>query len=448
MIDRKNEKQVENWIANGKDALLLTGARQIGKTFLIRECLKKSKNHFVELNFIESRNLIEVFQNAKSSDDILLRLTVVCKEPLKRHETIIFLDEIQEYKEIMTQIKFLVEEGSYRYIMSGSLLGVELYNMRSAPVGYVSIIDMFPLDFLEFIGALGIQTKTIQHIQNCYQSKTQVDSFIHEKMLDLFYLYMIVGGMPEAVETYINTNDLQKVKFIHDKIIRFYKEDFTKYEVNYKLHLREIYNAIPSELGSKSKRFKISAIGGKTRYASLENDFIWLKDAGVALPVYNVTEPKEPLLLSQNRSLFKLFLSDVGLLTSQFPDIIKLKILNKEQNINNGGLFENAVAQELFAHRVPVYYFNSKKQGELDFVIELDGEVCPIEVKSGKDYKKHSALTNVLSCAEYEIKKAYILSNSNVEVNGKLTYLPIYMIACMINSPLTNTIYKIDICNL
>lgn len=254
--------------------------------------------------------------------------------------------------------------------------------------------------------------------------------------------------MPEAVSTYIETNDLQQVKQVHEKITRLYKEDFTKYEMKYTLHLREIYSAIPSELDAKNKRFKISPIRGKTRYQSVENDFLWLKDAGVALPVYNVSEPKEPLLISQNRSLFKLFLSDVGLLTNQYPDMTKLKLLDKHDNINNGGLFENAVSQELFAHKIPLYYFNNKTQGELDFVIEIDGEVSPIEVKSGKDYKKHSALTNVLSNDDYEIKKAYILSNYNVEVVGKLHYLPIYMVAFMKNTVLEKSVYRIDLTGL
>lgn len=254
--------------------------------------------------------------------------------------------------------------------------------------------------------------------------------------------------MPEAVSTYIETNDLQQVKQVHEKITRLYKEDFTKYEMKYTLHLREIYSAIPSELDAKNKRFKISPIRGKTRYQSVGNDFLWLKDAGVALPVYNVSEPKEPLLISQNRSLFKLFLSDVGLLTNQYPDMTKLKLLDKHDNINNGGLFENAVAQELFAHKIPLYYYNNKTQGELDFVIEIDGEVSPIEVKSGKDYKKHSALTNVLSNDDYEIKKAYILSNYNVEVVGKLHYLPIYMVAFMKNTVLEKSVYRIDLTGL
>ena len=304
---------------------------------------------------------------------------------------------------------------------------------------------MYPLSFKEFIKALGVSNEIIDILKQNYKNRTEVDTFIHNKLIDLFNLYLIVGGMPEAVSIYIETNNLEKVSKIHEKIIRLYKQDFSKYEVNNKLKLKEIYDAMPSQLDQKNKRFRLNILGDKMNYDRAENSFIWLKDAGVAIPVYNLNEPKLPFILNENRSLFKLFFSDVGLLTSQYSLQTKMAILNKEQSINNGSLFENAVAQELLSKGFKLYYFNSKKQGELDFLIELDGEVLPIEVKSGKDYKKHSALNNVMNDLNYDIPEAYILNQNNIEIKDKLIYLPIYMLMFIENDEIKNPIYKLDL---
>ena len=445
MIRRKAQNAVKDWIDNGKDAFLITGARQIGKTYLIRQCLKESGIPYIELNFIEQPELVELFQGAKDVKEILMRLSLVVKEPLKKGKTILFLDEIQEFKDIVTRIKFLVEEGSFRYIMSGSLLGVELNDLRSAPVGYMRIYDMYPLDFKEFAQAAGVHDGTFEQLYTHFKERTPVDEFVHAKMLDVFYLYLIIGGMPEAVSTYIETNDLAQVAQVHNKIIRLYKKDFSKYEHRYKLKLQEIYDAMPGQLDQKNKRFQLNSLGKGISYDRVANDFLWLKDAGVAIPVYNISEPKSPLIISENRNLFKLFFSDVGLLTSCYSNQVKVAILNKDKSINNGALFENAVAQELLSKGHKVYYFNSKKQGELDFVIELDGKVTPLEIKSGKEYKKHSALNNVLQNEEYQIAQAYIFSEGNVEVSGKKIYMPVYMTAFFENTPLSRTIYKLEL---
>ena len=445
MIIRNAEKQINNWIDNGKDALLITGARQIGKTYLIRNCLKEKNIPYIELNFIENSEYIELFSKSFSSKDIIMRLSLIGGEKLIPGKTVIFLDEVQECKELITAIKFLVEDGSFKYILSGSLLGIELSDLKSAPVGYMSIFDMYPLSFKEFIKALGVSNEIIDILKQSYKNRTEVDVFIHNKLIDLFNLYLIVGGMPEAVSTYIETNNLEKVSKVHEKIIRLYKQDFSKYEVNNKLKLKEIYDAMPSQLDQKNKRFRLNVLGDKMNYDRAENSFLWLKDAGVAIPVYNLNEPKLPFILNENRSLFKLFFSDVGLLTSQYSLQTKMAILNKEQSINNGSLFENAVAQELLSKGFKLYYFNSKKQGELDFLIELNGKVLPIEVKSGKDYKKHSALNNVMNDLNYDIAEAYILNQNNIEIKDKLIYLPIYMLMFIEDDEIKNPVYKLDL---
>ena len=251
--------------------------------------------------------------------------------------------------------------------------------------------------------------------------------------------------MPRAVQVYMDTNDLNQVAEIHEMIVRLYKQDFTKYEERDKLKLREIYDAMAGELDSKNKRFRINALGTGMSYDRVENAFLWLKEAGVALPVYNLKEPKLPFAISVNRSLFKLFYSDVGLLTSRYSPSVKLQVLEKNRSINNGALFENFAAQELAAHGEELYYFNSKKQGELDFVIELDGKVCPIEIKSGKDYKRHCALENVLGDANYEIGKAFIFSDQNTQRDGRKCYLPIYLLMFVEETKLSDAVYKIDL---
>lgn len=448
MIERSAKSAVKEWLSNGKDAFLLTGARQIGKTYLIRQCLKENEYPYLELNFIEQPELIEIFSGAKNAKELLMRLSLVARKTLEKGKTIIFLDEIQEFKDIVTRIKFLVEEGSFRYIMSGSLLGVELNDLRSAPVGYMRIYDMYPLGFKEFARAVGIGTDILELLENNFKNRILVDDYVHTKMLDVFYLYLIIGGMPEAVDTYVKTNDLAKVAQVHEKIIRLYKKDFSKYEVRYKLKLREIYDAMPGQLDQKNKRFQLNSIEKGISYDRVANDFLWLKDAGVVIPVYNVSEPKLPLVINENRNLFKLFFSDVGLLTSCYSNQVKISILNKDKSINNGALFENVVAQELLTKGHREYYFNSKKQGELDFVVELDGKAVPLEIKSGKDYKRHSALNNVLKNADYNISEAYIFSEGNIEVNDKRIYMPIYMIMFLDNTKLDNTIYRLDIAGL
>ena len=444
MLKRKVQSTIESWIQNGKDALLIAGARQIGKTYIIRELLERHGD-YVELNFFERPELVELFQSAKSTKDLLMRIRLIVDKELKPNETIIFLDEVQRYPDMVTWVKFLVEEGSYRYIMSGSLLGVELKDIRSIPVGYLRVLDMYPMDLEEFLVAIGMKEEILTHVKSCWKEKVTVDEFVHEKLLDVFYLYLIVGGMPEAVQTYIDTNDITKVQMVHEKIIRAYKWDFSQYEKDKKLSLSEIYDAIPGELEEKNKRFFINHIAGKETFDKVKNDFLWLKNAGVAIPVYNVQELRKPLVMSEKRNLFKLFYLDIGLLTSRYPMLVKQQLLMRDRSIKNGGLFENVVAQELHSKNISERYYNSKNQGELDFVIELDGEIVPLEIKSGKDYKKHSALKNVLGSDKNSVKSAIVFSNKNLEKKGNIVYAPIYMIMCIQPQKIESIIYTIEI---
>ena len=429
MLFRKIETELNRFKkSNNKKALLITGARQVGKTFIIRSFGKREFKSFVEINFIENKAARSLFENASSSEDLLLRISALAEQPLIPGKTLIFLDEVQECKEIVTAIKFLVEDGKYRYILSGSLLGVDLKDVRSVPVGYMDIAEMYPLDFEEFAIANHVSDRVLSALRKSYNEKSPVDGIVHEQMMELFRLYLIVGGMPAAVMKYLETNNIQEVIREQKSIISLYKKDIARYDPNSKLYLEDIFDLIPSELNAKYKRFILKNLNEGAKFSRYSNSFLWLKDAGVALPTFCANEPTVPLLLSKSAKLFKLFLSDVGLLASMYMDDIQIKILNRERDINFGSIYENAAAQELKAHGFDLFYFNSKKQGELDFLVEQKGCVLPIEIKSGKDYTKHAALNNVLSNADYAIPRAFVFHNGNVSSSGKIIYYPIYML--------------------
>ena len=427
MIERKVEQRLERFRQEDK-ALLITGARQVGKTFIIREFGKQAYQSFIEINFLEDKTAASLFENARDSRDLLLRLSAIADKPLIPGQTLIFFDEVQECPEIVTAIKFLVEEGSYRDILSGSLLGVDLKDIRSVPVGYMDIVQMYPLDFEEFALANRVSPNVIDALREAFEEKRPVDAVVHERMMALFRLYLVVGGMPAAVMKYLETNNLRDVIGEQQAIIALYKKDIARYDPEEKLYLEDIFDLIPSELNCKNKRFILKNLNENFKFSRYSNSFLWLKDAGVALPTFCVAEPTVPLRLSKSSNLFKLFLSDVGLLASMYMDHIQVKILNGEKSINFGAVYENAAAQELKAHGFDLYYFNSKKQGELDFLIERNGHVLPIEIKSGKDYTKHAALSNVLANEDYDIPEAYVFQNDNVSQTGKITYYPIYML--------------------
>ena len=455
MLKRKIDSYLEQFYKRTNKALLVTGARQTGKSFSIRQYGTAHYENFVEINFIEQPGAAEILKGAKNSQDILVRLSLLTSTPLVAGKTLVFFDEVQECPEMVTAIKFLVDEGSYRYILSGSLLGVELKDLRSEPVGYMDVKDMYPLDFEEFLLAMGVSRQVTDGLQRAFEQQQPVDEFVHKKMMELFRLYLIVGGMPAAVQKYVDTHNLQDVIAEQQAIIRLYKRDITKYDKNHKLYIDEIFELIPSELNAKNKRFILKDLNENLKFSRYENSFLWLKNAGVALPTYNVEEPVVPLKLSRSRNLFKLFQSDIGLLACQYAEGFQLRIIRSaegrlqgkknEKGINFGSIFENMVAQELQAHGFELYYFNSKKQGELDFIIEKDGQALPIEVKSGKDYQRHNALSNVMGNADYAIPRAIVFCNDNVSMSGNIVYLPIYMVTFLKKEVIGEVIYDLDL---
>ena len=454
MLSRKLDKYIEWHYANNKSALLLKGARQVGKTYAIRRFAEKQKMNLIEINFYEDASACDLFHGAQNAKDILLRISAHTKKKTSLPNTMIFFDEVQKCPEIITWIKFLVDDGSCRYALSGSLLGVELQDVESVPVGYMAVKEVFPFNIEEFAQCIGLSDEVLQHVREAFESRTPVDPIIHDALMKMVRLYLIVGGMPAAVQAYVETNDLNVVEEKQKEILDLYKWDISQYDKDKKLEISEIFNLIPSELDAKNKRFILKNLNEHARFSRYENSFVWLKNAGVAIPTLNIQEPKISFKLNQQRNLFKLFQNDVGLLCCQYASGIQLKLLQGEVKQNYGAIYENLVAQELHCHGFggddhELHYFNSKKQGEIDFVIAQSGKVIPIEVKSGKDYQRHNALTNVLADQNYDIKFAYILTDDNVQVEGKQIYIPIYMLMFIQKAPSPQKqIFKLDLKNL
>lgn len=425
---RKDSIIIEEWLKRSDKALLVTGARQIGKTWLIREEIAKSGYCKFEVNFIDQPDLVDYLNVKMSANEFLVKLKMIMPEDCKPQETVVFFDEIQKCPEIVTKIKFLVEEGSFKYVMSGSLLGVELKGITSVPVGYLTVLRMYPMDFEEFMIANNVSKTTLEMLKAEFETCQPVDEFIHQKLLSLFFIYLIVGGMPDAVKIYIATKDIREVDKVQRDIVALYKEDFSQYESeDKKLKLISIYDIIPAELNKQNKKFVFTMLNKELKFDRYENSFLWLKDAGVALPVYNVEAPVIPLKASKSSNVFRLFSNDTGLLTSAYPAETKLELINKNSEVNNGAHFENAVAQQLTANGLEPYFCKKKNIGELDVLVEMDGKVVPIEVKSGKAYKAHKSLDNFMKISDYHIEKAYVLSVANMEQEGSVVYLPIYM---------------------
>ena len=297
MLNRKIYNELENFFKTEKKALLISGARQVGKTFAIRTVGSKCFKNIVEINFLSNPQYKDAFFVPTNAKEILLRISALTEKSLVPGETLIFFDEVQECPEMVTAIKFLVEEGSYRYVMSGSLLGVELKDIRSVPVGYLTEKEMFPLDFEEFAQAIGMSKEVMAHVKECYETRKPVDEIVHNKLNDLVRLYLLVGGMPEVVQKYINTNNLQIVRATQLDIMHLYTKDISKYDPQNKLYIKDIFELIPSELNAKNKRFILKALNEKAKFERYSNSFLWLADAGVALPVFNVEEPRLPLKL-------------------------------------------------------------------------------------------------------------------------------------------------------
>lgn len=435
MLYRKIAKNIEEHLtSNSNKIMLIDGARQIGKTYIIRYVINKLYENIIEINMLEDQLGERIFENVKTINDFYLSVSMIAGEKMKdRDSTIIFIDEIQAYPHLLTMLKFLREDNRFTYIASGSLLGVTLASTTSIPMGSIMVKKMYPLDFEEFLYANGFNNDSIIALMNKYQNKESLDINLHNKLMDLFKKYLFIGGLPDAVNTFIEEYNIVKVREIQDEIYNYYKMDASKYSIDKKLKISRIYDMIPSNLENKKKRIiiqDIENIKGK-RFSDYQDEFDYLINAGITVEVKAISNPTFPLIQSATKNLLKLYLNDVGILSSILYKTNIKSILNDENNINLGTVYENAISTELKAHNHNLYYYDNKSKGEVDFLIDdYDNlTVLPIEVKSGKDYYIHSALSKLVQNGEYNIKKGIVLSNEReIKELNNIIYLPIYFI--------------------
>lgn len=436
MLYRKFAKNIEDFLRTKPEKILLVnGARQIGKSFIIRHVGSRMFKNFVEINLREDREGPQIFSNVRTTEDLYLQLSIVAGSKLgKKENTLIFLDEIQEYPQLLTMLKFLRQDGRYRFIASSSLLGVALHDTGSVPMGSIEIQQMYPLDFEEYLIANGMNAEALEALKKKCLEKETLDEQTHAYLLQLFRKYLVTGGLPEAVDNFIKNINVVKLRRIQRDIHELYKIDCSKYDSKKKLVIRKVYDLIPSLMENRKKRIVVKDIENRKgrQFTDYEQEFEYLISAGVALEVRAVSNPKFPITESETKNLLKLYLNDAGLLSYLLYNINVNAILDDVASVNLGNLYETAVTQELHAHGFKLHYYDNKQKGEVDFLVDDYSElsVLPIEVKSGKDYKVHSALDNFMKAADYHIKKSIVLSNERrvVEENG-VVYMPVYYIA-------------------
>lgn len=435
MLYRKIAADIEHHLRTTPDKILLVdGARQVGKTFIIRHVGQQLFTHFIELNMVEDSISERLFANTHSVDDFYLQVSMLAGDKMhERDNTLIFIDEIQAYPHLLTLLKFLREDGRFTFIASGSLLGVTLSQTTSIPMGSIRKLQMYPLDFEEFLYANGMNAFAIAALRRKFEAREALDEATHNKMMDLFRKFLLVGGMPDAVNAYLNEKNIQRVRDIQREIHEYYMIDASKYDDAHKLKIRRIYEMIPSNLENKKKRVIVKDIEGKKgrTFAHYQDEFDYLVSAGIALEVRAISTPVFPLIESSGKNLLKLYLNDVGILSGILYGSNIRAIMDDERSINLGAVYESVVASELSAHGYQLYYYDNRSKGEVDYLIDdYDSlSVVPIEVKSGKDYSVHSALNAFVKNEQYPIKQAFVLSNTRkITSKGKITYLPIYFI--------------------
>ncbi len=437
MLYRKIEKTIREHLKSDEKILIIDGARQVGKSFIIRYVAQEMFSNYIEINLLEDYLSNGIFGKIRSVEDFYLQVSMIAGDRMKdKDNTIIFLDEIQVYPHLLTLMKFLKQDDKYTYIASGSLLGVTLAKTSSIPIGSITVRHMYPLDFEEFLYANGFNKYALNAIEAKYKSGESLDEATHDTVMKLFKKYLLVGGLPDAVNSYLKDYNIVNVRTIQNEIHEFYGADASKYDVENKLKIRRIYDMIPSTLENKKKRIVIKDIDGiKGRtFAYYRDEFDYLINAGIALEVKAISTPTFPLIESSGKNLIKLYLNDVGILTGILYGNNVRAIMDDERSINLGTVYESVVASELKAHGKNLFYYDNRSNGEVDYLID-DYEslsAVPIEVKSGKDYTVHSALDRFVSNADYNVKKAFVLSNNReVKADGKITYLPIYYVTFM-----------------
>ena len=433
MLKRKIQKVIQDYYRLGSNkVLLLDGARQIGKSYIIRYEGKKFFKNYIEINFLEDRNGEKLFSGVSTTKDFYLKLSAYAGDSMgTKEETLVFLDEIQAYPELLTLLKFLKDEDRFTYVASGSLLGVTLNKTLSKPGGRIQRVKMYPLDFEEFLWANGIGEEVISHLSEQFSKEESIVESLHNKFIDLFKKYLLIGGLPDAVNTFIETSNIVAVRAVHDEIDELYKGDASQYDKENTLKIKRIYEIIPSNMENKKKRLHYNEIENKKgkRSSDYVEELEYLISSGISLEVLAVSNPKFPLKESEQKVLIKLYLNDVGLLTNILYRYNIKAVIDSDNSINLGSVYETVIAQELIAHGYTLRYYDNKVKGEVDFLVDdYDSlSAVPIEVKSGHDFRRHRALDKFIANEDYNIKNAILFSNDRGVVRcGKMVYMPVY----------------------
>ena len=434
MLERKFARTLEDFLLHESSKIMLVnGARQIGKSFLIRYVGRKLFKHFVEINLKADQEGDGIFASVRSKEDFYLQLGAIAGNNLgTRADTLVFLDEIQSYPHLMTMLKFLNEDGRYRYVASGSQLGVALSQTPSVPIGSIAVRQMYPLDFEEFLWAMGCGKETITAMERKFVARESLSESMHGYMLQQFKIYLLVGGMPDAVNTFLDSRNIVHVRRIQTDIHALYRIDASRYDDMRKLVIRRIYDMIPSNMENKKKRIVVRNVEdtkAHKQFSDYAEEFEYLTNSGIALAVHAISNPVFPLAESESKNLLKLYMNDVGLLTNLLYGPNINAVLKDECSVNLGSVYESVVAQEFCAHGYSLHYYDNKQRGEVDYLIDDYSRlsVLPVEVKSGKDYTVHSALDRFLSAPEYHISEAVVLNNGQrVYSEQGITYMPIY----------------------
>ena len=435
MFKRKIQEELQQYYEdkNNSKILIVYGARQVGKSYIIRETAKASFKHYAEIDLKDDYEGDKLFANIKTAKDFYLQVGSMFGGLNSYDDTIIFLDEIQFYPNLMTLLKPLCKEKRYRFIVSGSLLGVTLQH-SFIPMGSIKEKRMFPMDFEEFLWANDYGQETIDYLHDCFINLKPISDSIHQYTLRLFQDYLLSGGLPDAVIQYVLNRNVIEMRRVHDEIFGFYKDDCSKYDSEHKLKIRKIYDLLSSNMANKVKRIQFKSIEGKddSNLEKYEDEFDYLFDSGIALPSRAVSNPVFPLTESRSKNLLKVYYNDVGLLTNVLYKNRIDAVLNRDSGVNLGSVYETVTAMELIAHGHELYYFDSKKVGEVDFLINnYDAlSILPVEIKSGKDQNNFRAIPKLVKPdGNYKLPMGYIFGNENIvkKEENLITY-PIYLI--------------------
>lgn len=435
MFYRKIEERLKEYYndINAK-IIVINGARQIGKSFIIRETAKKHFTNYIEINLKSDYEGDQIFKDIKKPKDFYLQLSALYGDKLNDiNDTIVFLDEIQVYPHILTMLKDLKLENKYRYIASGSLLGITLKH-TFIPMGSIDEIKMYPMDFEEFLYANNVGKDVINYLNGCFKNIEPVSMGIHKIILEKFKEYLLTGGLPDSIREFVLNKNIFRVRENQTLTYNFYKDDASQYDQEHTLKIRRIYDMMPSYMENKVKRIKFKQIENleDSNLLKYKDEFDYLINSGCALGVNAISDPRFPLIESSSKNLIKLYFNDVGILTNILYKNNITAILNNDKGLNLGSVYETVAAMELIAHGHALYYFDSKKVGEVDFLInDYDNlSVLPIEIKSGKEGYNVRAIPKLVNKdGNYKLNKGYILTNQNVcKEENELYTFPIYMI--------------------